>query len=146
MHFFISPAYCVPPTKSEKVEADQYKLEAVGPKIVLMHGFVPQTCGARRIVSSSLAPVDGELTPPCDGSRQSPCPANLVAFTAVIQSQAVVSAPCPNGSTLHVPLAHVPHPSVPPSECTKQLAAAAKLGWHQLVKVLQSPLQHPAHE
>src|SRR5262245_7987503 len=97
----------------------------------LMQGLVPHGYGASRIVSSSLEPVAGELWPPSDGSRQSLCPAKFATFSRRTHSHTVVIAPVPIGSTLHVHVCppHVPHPTVPPSACAKQAAAAARVGW-----------------
>src|SRR5512143_2275165 len=97
------------------------------------------------IASSSLAP-DGALLPACEGNRQSLWPAKLAAFTWLIQSHTVVGTPIPSRSTLHVPLAHVLHPSAPPSEFAAHVAAAAAFGWQKFAMVLQLPSQHPAHE
>src|SRR5262249_49602313 len=115
----------------------------------LMHGLVAHWYGPSRIVSSSCGvqgqlklPLKQELQPPSDGSRQSLCPAKFAAFTSLSQSHTVVIAPSPPQLTLHVPLAHVLHACVPPSERAAQVAAAAAFGWHSA-----PPTVHPpAHE
>src|SRR5262249_24981746 len=99
---------------------------SVGPKMASMQGGASQR--GWRIVSSSSALVGGTLRPPSDGSRQSPCPANLAAFAWLTQSHTVVMAPAPFGSTSHVPLVHVLHPAAAPSACAAQVAAAAAFG------------------
>jgi hypothetical protein len=81
------------------------------------------------IVSNSFTPEEQQLTapqalqPPSEGSRQSPCPAKSATFTWLIQSHTVVIP-----FTTHDPLMQVLHPSVPPSACAAQVAAAAAFG------------------
>src|SRR5262245_54850757 len=119
----------------------------------LMHGLlISHGCGANRRLSSSCGSqahkpgcAQQELQPASDGSRQSLCPAKFSALTWLSQSQTVVIVtPWLNTSTLHVPLAHVLHPTVPPFAA--QVAAAAAFGWQKGLSAKQFPLQHPAHE